>query len=68
MNAVAVPNRSDADWASPGAEWFRLSDHLPYVVDLDLDGAGTARVITAPSRTGWGSARLDEDVPPGFGP
>lgn len=31
-----VPNRADADWASPGAEWFRLSDHLPYVVDLEL--------------------------------
>ncbi|MFM7063457.1 MAG: endonuclease/exonuclease/phosphatase family protein [Actinomycetes bacterium] len=29
-----VPNRADADWASPGAEWFRLADHLPYVVDL----------------------------------
>ena len=29
-----VPNREDPDWAAPGAEWFRLSDHLPYVVDL----------------------------------
>lgn len=29
-----VPNRADGDWAAPGAEWFRLSDHLPYVVDL----------------------------------
>jgi len=29
------PSRSDADWAWPGAEWFRLSDHLPYVVDLE---------------------------------
>jgi endonuclease/exonuclease/phosphatase family metal-dependent hydrolase len=29
-----VPNRADPDWAAPGAEWFRLSDHLPYVVDL----------------------------------
>jgi endonuclease/exonuclease/phosphatase family metal-dependent hydrolase len=29
-----VPNRADADWAAPGAEWFRLSDHLPSVVDL----------------------------------
>ena len=34
--ATHVPNRADADWASPGAEWFRLSDHLPYVVDLTL--------------------------------
>ena len=32
-----VPNRSDPDWAAPGAEWFRLSDHLPYVVDLAID-------------------------------
>jgi endonuclease/exonuclease/phosphatase family metal-dependent hydrolase len=32
---TVTPNRSDADWASPGAEWFHLSDHLPYVVDLD---------------------------------
>lgn len=31
-----VPNRTDDDWAWPGAEWFRLSDHLPYVVDLDV--------------------------------
>jgi len=31
-----VPNRSDADWASPGSEWFRLSDHLPYVADLAI--------------------------------
>jgi endonuclease/exonuclease/phosphatase family metal-dependent hydrolase len=29
-----VPNRSDPDWAVPGAEWFRLSDHLPVVSDL----------------------------------
>jgi endonuclease/exonuclease/phosphatase family metal-dependent hydrolase len=29
-----VPNRADPDWGSPGAEWFRLSDHLPYVVDV----------------------------------
>ena len=29
-----VPSRADADWAAPGAEWFRLADHLPYVVDL----------------------------------
>ncbi len=34
-----VPNRADADWAAPGAEWFRLSDHLPYVVDLDVAAA-----------------------------
>jgi len=32
--AAHVPNRADPDWAAPGAEWFRLSDHLPYVVDL----------------------------------
>lgn len=32
-----VPNRADADWSTPGAEWFRLSDHLPYVVDLEVD-------------------------------
>ena len=31
-----VPNREDADWAAPGAEWYRLSDHLPYVVDLEV--------------------------------
>lgn len=29
-----MPNRADADWAAPGAEWYRLSDHLPVVVDL----------------------------------
>ena len=29
-----VPNRGDLDWAAAGAEWFRLADHLPYVVDL----------------------------------
>lgn len=38
-----VPNRSDADWAWPGAEWFRLSDHLPYVVDLDVAPEGADR-------------------------
>lgn len=32
-----VPHRDDPDWASPGAEWFTLSDHLPYVADLDID-------------------------------
>lgn len=31
-----VPNPGDSDWAAPGAEWFRLSDHLPYVVDVDI--------------------------------
>lgn len=31
---AVTPNRTDADWAWPGAEWFRLSDHLPYVVDM----------------------------------
>ena len=34
---AVTPNRADADWASPGAEWFRLSDHLPYVVDIAVD-------------------------------
>lgn len=38
--AGRVPNRTDPDWASPGAEWFRLSDHLPYVVDLAVEPAG----------------------------
>lgn len=33
---VFVPNRSDPDWAVPGAEWFRLSDHLPVVADLAI--------------------------------
>lgn len=33
-----VPNRADTDWASVGSEWFRLSDHLPYVVDLEVEG------------------------------
>lgn len=33
---AVTPNRTDADWASPGAEWFRLSDHLPYVVDVTV--------------------------------
>ena len=33
LDAV-VPNRADPDWAAPGAEWYRLSDHLPYLVDL----------------------------------
>jgi hypothetical protein len=36
-----VPNRADPDWASPGAEWYRLSDHLPYLVDLSVHEAGT---------------------------
>jgi len=36
-----VPNRADPDWAAVGSEWFRLSDHLPYVVDLAVeDGEG----------------------------
>lgn len=34
-----VPNRSDPDWEAVGSEWFRLSDHLPYVVDLQI-GSG----------------------------
>jgi endonuclease/exonuclease/phosphatase family metal-dependent hydrolase len=33
-----VPNRMDPDWGAPGAEWYRLSDHLPVVVDLHTDG------------------------------
>lgn len=39
VRAVAgfVPNRADDDWAAAGQEWFRLSDHLPYVVDLDVN-------------------------------
>lgn len=41
-----VPNRADADWAVAGSEWFRLSDHLPYVVDLELDQG--SRTITDP--------------------
>lgn len=36
VSAVFVPNRADADWAAVGSEWFRLSDHLPYVVDLSV--------------------------------
>lgn len=32
-----VPTRADPDWGSPNAEWYRLSDHLPYVVDLLVD-------------------------------
>jgi endonuclease/exonuclease/phosphatase family metal-dependent hydrolase len=31
-----VPNREDSDWAAAGQEWFRLSDHLPVFVDLDI--------------------------------
>lgn len=37
VTRARTPNRTDADWAWPGAEWFRLSDHLPYVVDLTMD-------------------------------
>jgi endonuclease/exonuclease/phosphatase family metal-dependent hydrolase len=37
VRRAEVPGRTDADWAAPGAEWFRLSDHLPVVVDLRLD-------------------------------
>lgn len=37
--AAEVPNRGDGDWAAAGAEWFRLSDHLPVVVDLALQQA-----------------------------
>jgi hypothetical protein len=31
-----VPGRADEDWGTPGSEWYRLSDHLPYVVDLEI--------------------------------
>lgn len=43
--AVHVPNRTDTDWAVPGAEWYRLSDHLPVVADLDpvASAAGRSR-------------------------
>lgn len=34
--AAQVPNRADQDWAAEGAQWYRLSDHLPVVVDLEL--------------------------------
>jgi len=34
--ATFVPNRTDPDWAAVGSEWFHLSDHLPYVVDLAI--------------------------------
>ena len=43
VDAVTVPNRADADFGSPGAEWFRLSDHLPYVVDLTVSPAAPAQ-------------------------
>jgi endonuclease/exonuclease/phosphatase family metal-dependent hydrolase len=33
-----VPSRLDPDWAASGAEWYRLSDHLPVVVDLHPSG------------------------------
>lgn len=36
-----VPNRSDPDWAVPGAEWYRLSDHLPLVADLAIAATPT---------------------------
>ena len=36
-----VPNRADPDWAAAGSEWFRLADHLPYVVDLAPAGPTT---------------------------
>ena len=39
-----VPHRDDPDWASPGAEWFRLSDHLPYVADLEVTPLGSTGV------------------------
>ncbi len=31
-----VPHRSEADWAAPGQEWYRLSDHLPVIADIDV--------------------------------
>jgi endonuclease/exonuclease/phosphatase family metal-dependent hydrolase len=36
IRRAEVPGRTDADWAAPGSEWFRLSDHLPVVVDLHV--------------------------------
>lgn len=36
VHSASVPNRTDGDWAVPGAAWYRLSDHLPYVVDLTI--------------------------------
>jgi len=41
-----VPNRLDDDWAAPGAEWFRLSDHLPSVADLDVSPVTVAEVAS----------------------
>lgn len=38
--AAVVPGRGDPDWAAPGAEWFRLSDHLPVITDLTVDPPG----------------------------
>ena len=37
VTSTFVPNRTDADWAATGSEWFRLSDHLPYVVDVRVE-------------------------------
>lgn len=42
VRGAFVPNRSDADWAAVGSEWFRLSDHLPYVVDLEIGPVAAA--------------------------
>lgn len=36
VRSAYVPNRTERDWAVPGVEWYRLSDHLPYVVDLAI--------------------------------
>lgn len=36
--SVEVPNPTDPDWATAGAEWYRLSDHLPVVVDALTTG------------------------------
>jgi endonuclease/exonuclease/phosphatase family metal-dependent hydrolase len=41
LSNAFVPSRSDPDWAVPGAEWFRLSDHLPVVSDLVMASTDT---------------------------
>jgi endonuclease/exonuclease/phosphatase family metal-dependent hydrolase len=34
VGAARVPQRTDADWARAGRAWYRLSGHLPMIVDL----------------------------------
>jgi len=34
VGAARVPQRTDADWAKAGSAWYRLSGHLPMIVDL----------------------------------